>query len=295
MPTGSPVTESRFAVPTRREAEELARALLGDEGTRLAHVRTAGQVATRLAVLFDEEEAALLVAAATLHDIGYSARISHSGFHPLDGARFLHSEGYPDRLAGLVGHHSLARMTAPAAMLVELEAQFPREHSLLADALAYADMHSAPDGRFISAQARLAEIATRRPDRAEAERAALLRACIARVGTALLTAQARVLPAPRSPQGISPPRPDRVPPHVLSAFEAWWLAETRYRVAWQELTEGAQVPDGRTADPAAAPADGQGAGPAGRPMPQREAALALAALRSRADQKRDHYFRAALG
>lgn len=279
MPPGSPPPPTLAGVPTRREAEEVARELLSGEGTRLAHVRTAGEVAARLAVLFDPEEAALLVAAATLHDIGYSARISHSGFHPLDGARFLHAQGYADRLAGLVGHHSLAWMTAPPDLLVELEAQFPREDSLLADALSYADMHSAPDGRLISAQARLADIAARRPNQVEAERAALLRAAIARVGTGLLTAQARVLPAPRSPQGTTPPRPDRVPPHVLTAFEAWWLAETRYRVAWQEFTGTAPDPDDVT-DPRA---------------PHREGALALAALRSRADQKRDHYFRAALG
>jgi hypothetical protein len=268
-------------VPTRREAEEVARALLADEGTRLAHVRTAGAVAQRLAILFDDEEAALLVAAATLHDIGYSALIRGTGFHPLDGARFLHAEGYSLRLASLVGHHSLARMTAPAPLLLELEAQFPREDSLLTDALAYADMHSAPDGRLISAQARLAEIATRRPDRAEAERAAMLRAAIARVGTELLTAQARVLPAPRTPGDDPAPRPGRVPPHVRRAFDSWWRAETRYRAAWQEF--------------AAAPEPvGPGGGSADVPAPRREGALALAALRSRADQERDHYFRAAL-
>jgi HD superfamily phosphodiesterase len=282
MPPGSPVTQSPAAVPTRREADEVARALLADEGTRLAHVRTAGSVAHRLAILFTEEEAALLVAAATLHDIGYSALISSSGFHPLDGARFLHAEGYSHRLASLVGHHSLAHMTAPAHLLVELEAQFPREDSLLADALAYSDMHSAPDGRLISAQARLAEIATRRPDQAEAERAAQLRAAIARVGTALLTAQARVLPTPREPSDDRAPQPGRVPPHVRSAFESWWRAETRYREAWQEFAEA--VPErARPADPADVPA------------PRREGALALAALRSRADLQRDHYFRTALG
>ena len=33
-----------------------------------------------------------LVAAATLHDIGYGHEVS--GFHPLDGARFLAGEGF---------------------------------------------------------------------------------------------------------------------------------------------------------------------------------------------------------
>jgi hypothetical protein len=259
-------------VPTHREAEDLARALLASEGTRLAHVRTAGLVAQRLAPLFDEEQAALLVAAATLHDIGYSARISHFGFHPLDGALFLRTQGYSDRLAGLVAHHSLAHLTAGPDLQAELEAAFPREESLLADALAYADMHSAPDGRLIRAQARLAGIAARHPDRAEVQRGALLRAAITRVGTAMLAAQPRILPMPRS-EGIPPAEPaERIPPTVLAAFESWWRAETRYQLACQEFTEG--LPD--------------------RPVPHRESAVHLASLRSRADLLRDRYFRLAL-
>lgn len=259
-------------MPTHREAEELARALLASEGTRLAHVRTAGRVAQRLTSLFDGEESALLVAAATLHDIGYSARISHRGFHPLDGAQFLRTQGYSDRLAGLVAHHSLAHLTAARDLRTELEAAFPREDSLLADALAYADMHSAPDGRLIRAQTRLASIAARHPDRAEGQRAALLRAAITRVGTAMLADQDLVLPRPRVegiPQAGSG---QRIPPTVLAAFESWWRAETRYQLACQEFTEG--LPDS--------------------PVPHRDSAVHLASLRSQADLRRDRYFRLAL-
>ena len=67
------VPDSR-GCPGRAEAESLARELLWDHGTRWPHVQTAGFVATGVAHLFDADEAALLVAAATLHDIGYSAR-----------------------------------------------------------------------------------------------------------------------------------------------------------------------------------------------------------------------------
>jgi hypothetical protein len=66
----------------RAQVEALARDLLGGEGTRLTHMRTAGFVATKLSVLFGPGDAELLVAAALLHDIGYSARIAHTGFHP---------------------------------------------------------------------------------------------------------------------------------------------------------------------------------------------------------------------
>ncbi|MGB7982500.1 MAG: HD domain-containing protein, partial [Candidatus Nanopelagicales bacterium] len=143
-------------LPTPGQARALARDLLAGEGTRLAHERTAGLVATRLSVLFAPEDAQLLIVAATLHDIGYSTRIAHTGFHRLDGGAFLRAEGYPERLARLVAHHSLAFMTAPAHGIGDLSERFPREDGLLADALAYADMHSAPDGRQIPAERRLA-------------------------------------------------------------------------------------------------------------------------------------------
>lgn len=172
-------------VPPRAQFEDLARDLLAGEGTRLLHVRTAGFVATRLSVLFDPEDAELLIAAATLHDIGYSARIAHTGFHPLDGGTFLRAQGYPERLARLVAHHSLAIMTAPAQAIHDLAERFPREDGLLADALAYADMHSAPDGQPINPERRLADIARRHPDREHAERADQLRTAITRVSTAL--------------------------------------------------------------------------------------------------------------
>ena len=100
-------------LPSREQVQALARDLLAGEGTRLQHVRTAGLVATRLSVLFDAEDGQLLITAATLHDIGYSARIAHTGFHPLDGAAFLRAQGYPERLAGLVAHHSLATPGGP--------------------------------------------------------------------------------------------------------------------------------------------------------------------------------------
>jgi hypothetical protein len=289
---------------TPEQAQTLARELLVGEGTRLQHVRTAGLVAARLSVLFDPEDAQLLITAATLHDIGYSARIAHTGFHPLDGGAFLRAQGYPERLACLVAHHSLAMMTAPAHGIRDLSERFPREDGLLADALAYADMHSAPDGRLIPAERRLADIARRHPDRADADRAQHLRAAIARVGAALLAA-GRVCSSGEPPAPIRaaatrhldraatsrpgaedvgsgyrsivrsgqrrPPASAPVPDPVRSAFHAWWAAESQYSLALDlypaEDCTGPEV---------------------------REAALRLARLRSRADSRRDMYFRAAL-
>ena len=213
-----PSTGSR--VPTRAQAEQIARDLLGDEGTRLAHVHTAGSMAERLGLLFGADEAAMLVAAATLHDVGYSPRIAQTGFHPLDGALYLRSIGLSERVCALVAHHSEAGILAAKQGILDLEHQFPRERSLLADALVYADMHSAPDGQMIRAEHRLADIARRRPDPVEAVRATRLRAAMARVGAALqahekgLNGGTLIVPSPRNPFA-----------------DDWWRAEDRYSPA----------------------------------------------------------------
>jgi len=186
-----------LAVPDAAQAQSLAQALLGDVSTRWPHVRTAGMMAARLGRLFDAEEAALLVAAATLHDVGYSPMVAQTGFHPLDGALHLRSLGMPERLVSLVAHHSEADMLGAAHGVHDLAARFPRERSLLADALVYADMHSAPDGRVIPAEERLADIGRRRPDPVEALRAQRLRAAMTRVGHALASIPSDPGPAHR--------------------------------------------------------------------------------------------------
>ena len=280
------------------EVEALSRELLASEGTRLAHVRTAGFVASRLAVLFDPEEAELLVAAATLHDIGYSQRIARTGFHPLDGGVFLRGQGYPERLARLVANHSLAVLTADEHGIHNLVEQFPHEEGLLADALAYADMHSAPDGQIIPAERRLADIARRHDDRVEGTRTGQLRAAMARVGAALLAAQQgeRVGP-PMHTDGVEAHRRRRVaslhwsgsagyararrgndvigPEHggdpLADQFDLWWSAEAQYSVELERYSYDSS--------------NGTGT---------REAALRLAHLRSRADIDRDRFFRRAL-
>ena len=238
----------------------VAHAMLADQGTRHAHVRTAGSVAARLSVLFDEEQAALLVAAATVHDVGYAPRVARTGFHPFDGAVFLLAQGFPQRLAALVAHHSVAELTPGAARVPDLHAHFPAERGLLADSLAYADMHSAPDGRILPVEHRLADIARRHADPSAAQRAGLLRAAMTRVGAALLAAAATGGRAVR-----------READPMLAAFQDWWAAEADY-----------------TRELATFPSAGAAAGGS------REAAVRLAHLRSLADRGRDRFFRLAL-
>ncbi len=175
-------------VPSPEEARALARRLLAGNGTRLAHVHRAGSVAASLAVLFTPEEHQLLIAAATIHDIGYAPALAQSGFHPLDGAVFLANHGYSVRLAALVAHHSHAALLAPDERTRQLLRQFPDEASLLCDALAYSDMHSHPTGSPVTPEARMADIQQRHDYPHVATRMNALQASIDRVRIALAEA-----------------------------------------------------------------------------------------------------------
>ncbi|MGY4963880.1 HD domain-containing protein [Streptomyces sp. 900105245] len=107
-------------------------------------------------------DAELLEAAAVLHDIGYAPDLAKTGFHPLDGARYLRSVDADERVVRLVAHHSCAWMEAEARGLrEELEAEFPREEENLADALCFCDMNTTPDGTPTNPVDRINEIAGR--------------------------------------------------------------------------------------------------------------------------------------
>lgn len=130
---------------------------------RWAHSRG---VAARAALLASvvAEDSGLLGAAAVLHDIGYAPRLVVTGFHPLDGARFLRDEhGADSQVTRLVANHSFALLEAEERGLRDvLEAEFPLlEDRLLVDALVYCDMTTTPDGELTTARERVAEIICR--------------------------------------------------------------------------------------------------------------------------------------
>ncbi|MYS05221.1 HD domain-containing protein [Streptomyces sp. SID6041] len=108
-------------------------------------------------------DAELLEAAAVLHDIGYSPSIATTGFHPLDGARFLRDqEGADHRVVRLVAHHSYALLEAEERGLRhELETEFELERPELVDALIVSDMTTTPTGEHTTPAARLDEIVQR--------------------------------------------------------------------------------------------------------------------------------------
>jgi hypothetical protein len=60
-----------------------------------------------------------VVAAAWLHDVGYSADIAVTGLHPLDGARFLQDRGCLPLVVSLVAYHTGAEVEAEERGLLE--------------------------------------------------------------------------------------------------------------------------------------------------------------------------------
>lgn len=107
----------------------------------------------------------LLVAAAWLHDIGYAPRLAHTGFHPLDGARFLRDvqTDIDPRIVRLVANHSFALLEAEERGLRgDLEAEFPiLDDEMLVSTLVYCDMTTTPDGDPTTADERINEILAR--------------------------------------------------------------------------------------------------------------------------------------
>ena len=146
-----------------RWAERLARQLLEDPlPRRWAHVQGVAAQARSLAPMLGDD-AGLLEAAAWLHDIGYAPGVAETGFHPLDGARYLRDVAQADsRLCSLVAQHSCASIEAEERGLAdELRREFPHMRPVLEDALAYCDMTTTPSGHVVSVHDRLTEIVER--------------------------------------------------------------------------------------------------------------------------------------
>jgi hypothetical protein len=178
------------AVETERgvwAARTVAQDVLADLPERWRHtVGVAHRAAELVGTVGNPEDAHALVAAAWLHDIGYAAALRDTGFHPLDGARYLYRTAWPARIAGLVAHHSEALCVATARGLAGELAAFDREHSAVADALTCADQTVGPNGRRMHLDQRLAEMLHRHgpgsPNAVVHERRApLIRAAVDRV------------------------------------------------------------------------------------------------------------------
>lgn len=131
----------------------MARSYLRDLPRRLSHVEGVARRAEAVAGAVDDPE--LLVAAAWLHDIGYSAELATTGFHPADGAEFLRGQAAPHRLCALVAHHSCACVEARRRGIA---LPWEDEHTPLRDALWWADMTTTPTGGVTDVRSRIAEV-----------------------------------------------------------------------------------------------------------------------------------------
>jgi hypothetical protein len=148
-------------LPSRAAAVAPAEDLLAPLGDRWQHTAAVAVRAEELASAVPANDGGLLVVAAWWHDLGYAPALALTGFHPLDGARYLAAEGYPERLCALVAHHSGAMFEAEERGLADELATWPREESAVADALWMADMTTGPRGEAVSYPERLAEILDR--------------------------------------------------------------------------------------------------------------------------------------
>jgi putative nucleotidyltransferase with HDIG domain len=143
------------------EARELARGLLSEAmPRRWAHVQGVARQAKHAAGGLGTP--GTLIAAAWLHDVGYAPAAQDTGFHPLDGARYLRRLGVDEEVVCLVAHHTCALAEAAERGLDRtLAAEFGPGDPVLTDALCFADMTTSPDGELVDAADRLAEIQAR--------------------------------------------------------------------------------------------------------------------------------------
>lgn len=146
---------------SRDDVQLLAERLLQPLGNRWIHTKSVAAQASALVKAVPPHDQGLLVAAAWCHDLGYAPELATTGFHPLDGARFLTKVGYPTRLCQLVAHHSAATFEAHERGLSAELAEWEDEKSAVTDALWMADMTTGPQGQRLDYPTRLAEVLDR--------------------------------------------------------------------------------------------------------------------------------------
>jgi putative nucleotidyltransferase with HDIG domain len=128
---------------------------------RWAHVQGVANRARQAAPVAPGDDA-LLIAAGLLHDIGYAPDLVTTGFHAIDGARYLRDIDAPTRLVELVAHHSCAVLEAELRGLSAELGEFADEGPTpVRDALWWADMTTTPDGGRTTLMERVREIEQR--------------------------------------------------------------------------------------------------------------------------------------
>jgi hypothetical protein len=148
----------------RPEAAALAGTRLRSVGTRLAHSARVARQVEQVGHMIAARWQPALYEAAWLHDIGYDRRIAFTGFHPLDGARWLQASGWRPETCRLVAWHTAASAEGTLRGLGDvLAAEFAPPVPLAAAALTWADLTSSPTGAKCTADRRVADILRRYP------------------------------------------------------------------------------------------------------------------------------------
>jgi len=147
---------------TVARARAVAQSCLQD-GDRWLHVKAVGRSAEELRAR-GVDVARAVVMAAWLHDVGYSDSVVDTGFHPVDGAKWLADQGAPPGVVALVAHHSGAGFEAEERGLADALALFPEPDPDQLDVLTLIDMSTSPTGEQVTVNERLAEILVRYPE-----------------------------------------------------------------------------------------------------------------------------------
>ena len=129
---------------------------------RREHSVAVGRKVAKVAELVPTYQRSALIAAAYLHDVGYVHLLS--GFHPIDGARFLSKQGFSKAVCHLVAHHSASTEEAKERGIdlsvfdeFGVDEDLGQAHSVLW----WADMTTGPTGQDVSVFDRLDEICSR--------------------------------------------------------------------------------------------------------------------------------------
>ena len=143
-------------------ARALAEAMLRDAiPRRWQHVQGVAGRAAELSAGLRSSDRSVLLASAWLHDVGNSPAVAMTGFHPLDGARFLSAEDFHPEVVQLVAFHSGAEVEADERHLLTELARFSEPPADLLRRLTAADMSTSPDGLPIDPRFRIREILVR--------------------------------------------------------------------------------------------------------------------------------------
>jgi putative nucleotidyltransferase with HDIG domain len=170
--------------PLVRSARATAFRLLVANPERLRHSAAVAARAHSLADAVPDDQRDLLVAAAWLHDVGYAEALRDTGFHPVDGARFLRSTRWESGVCDLVAHHSGSRFVESQL------AEFDWAQDAVSDALTIADQTVGPNGRPLSLEDRMQDMLDRHGSdspnaRAHPQRRTYFRAAFERVSSRL--------------------------------------------------------------------------------------------------------------